>query len=345
MIFSKLTGYHLIQGTLLPFLGSTLITPVKEKNNETTVETAATLVEEVVHSHIPVLFNESIEGLNLKEGGVYVDCTVNRAGHSKRIAEIIGKKGVLVCIDLDKDALKEAEQILKKVDNHPKLHFIHSNFRHLPVILESLNITSVDGILADLGLSSHELDASGRGFSFRYNEPLTMTFNSHPTDDMTTAYDIVNFWSEQTIADVLYGFADETYAKRIASNIVKKRLEKEIKTTHELVDIVASSVPVVYRHKKTHFATKTFQALRMAVNDELGSVTDLIDSLQYVLKENGRACIITFHSTEDRIVKQSFRNYPEVLKIINKKAIVPSEEELQNNPRARSAQLRIVERI
>lgn len=295
--------------------------------------------------HIPVLLNESIEGLNLKEGGVYVDCTVNRAGHSTKIAERIGKKGTLVCIDLDKKALKEAEDILKKVPNHPKLHFVHSNFRHLPAILESLNINSVDGVLADLGLSSDELDESGRGFSFRFDEPLQMTFNSHPTDDMTTAYDIVNFWSESTIADVLYGFADEKYARRIASNIVKSRLVKEIKSTQDLCEIISASVPVMYRHRKTHFATKTFQALRMAVNDELGSVTDLIDSLQYVLKEGGRACIITFHSTEDRIVKQEMRSHNEFLKIITKKSIKVSEEEIEKNPRARSAQLRIVEHI
>lgn len=295
--------------------------------------------------HIPVLLNETIDGLNLKEGGVYVDCTVNRAGHSRKIAERIGKKGTLVCIDLDKKALKEAEEILKNVPNHPKLHFVHSNFRHLPAILESLNISSVDGVLADLGLSSDELDESGRGFSFRFDEPLQMTFNSHPTDDMTTAYDIVNFWSESTIADILFGFADEKYARRIASNIVKSRLDKEIKTTHDLCEIISASVPVVYRHRKTHFATKTFQALRMAVNDELGSVTDLIDSLQYVLKGGGRACIITFHSTEDRIVKQEMKNHNEFLNIITKKSIKVSEEEIEKNPRARSAQLRIVEHI
>ncbi len=295
--------------------------------------------------HIPVLLNETIEGLNLKEGGVYVDCTVNRAGHSKKIAETIGKKGVLVCIDLDKTALKEAESFLKSIPNHPKLHFVHSNFRHLPAILESLNIHQVDGVLADLGISSDELDKSGRGFSFRFNEPLQMTFNSHPTDDMTTAYDIVNFWSEGTIADILYGFADEKYSRRIASNIAKSRLEKEIKTTQDLCDVISDSVPIMYRHRKTHFATKTFQALRMAVNDELGSATDLIDSLQYVLKEGGRACIITFHSTEDRIVKQSLKSHSEFLKPITKKSIKVSEEEINNNPRARSAQLRIVEHI
>jgi 16S rRNA (cytosine1402-N4)-methyltransferase len=161
---------------------------------------------------------------------------------------------------------------------------------------------------------------------------------------MTTAYDIVNFWSESTIADVLYAFADERYARRIARAIVEARNEGEIKTTHQLVDAIKYAVPTTYRHGKTHFATKTFQALRMAVNDELGSIHDLVAALPHVLKPSGRAAIITFHSTEDRIVKQSLRSLDESLIIINKKAIIPTKEELHNNPRARSAQLRIAER-
>jgi 16S rRNA (cytosine1402-N4)-methyltransferase len=296
-------------------------------------------------SHIPVLLHESIENLLLKKGGTYVDCTTNRAGHSIEIAKAIGKTGTLICIDLDQDALLEAEKKLKKYKNAPTLHFVHSNFRHLKEILEKNNISRVDGVLADLGLSSEELDESGRGFSFRFNEPLQMTFDAHPTEDMTTAYDIVNFWSEETIADVLYAFADETYSRRIARAITSRRIEKPITTTEELVDVIASAVPAVYRHKKTHFATKTFQALRMAVNDELGSIKDLIDALPQVLMPEGRACIITFHSTEDRIVKQMLRSHEDTLTIISKKAIKPQEEELVSNPRSRSAQLRIAERI
>jgi len=296
-------------------------------------------------SHIPVLLHESIENLLLKKGGTYVDCTTNRGGHSIEIAKAIGKTGTLICIDLDQDALLEAEKKLKKYKNAPTLHFVHSNFRHLKEILEQNNISRVDGVLADLGLSSEELDESGRGFSFRFNEPLQMTFDAHPTEDMTTAYDIVNFWSEETIADVIYAFADETYSRRIARAITSRRVEKPITTTEELVDVIASAVPVAYRHKKTHFATKTFQALRMAVNDELGSIKDLVDALPEVLTPQGRACIITFHSTEDRIVKQMLRSHEDTLIIISKKAIKPQEEELVSNPRARSAQLRIAERI
>ncbi len=295
--------------------------------------------------HIPVLLHESIEGLNIKAGGTYVDCTTNRAGHSQEIAKAVGEEGVLICIDLDQDALQEARVVLEKIPNAPKIHFIHSNFRHLASILKDLKIAHVDGILADLGVSSQELDDSKRGFSFRTDDPLLMTFDAKPEEDMTTAYDIVNFWSESTIADILYGFADETYSRRIARRIIEKRDVAPIKTTFELVDVIASAVPALYRHRKTHFATKTFQALRMATNDELGSISDLIESLPKILASNGRACIITFHSTEDRIVKHKLRSNEETLKTINKKAIVPSDEEIKENVRARSAQLRIVERI
>lgn len=296
-------------------------------------------------SHIPVLLKETIDGLQIKKGGTYVDCTTNRAGHSVEIAKEVGKKGILVCIDLDNEALTQAKEKLDKIKNKPEIYFVHSNFRHLIFILENLKIESVDGILADLGLSSEELDESGRGFSFRFDEPLKMTFDGEEREDQTTAYEIINNWSEETIADILYGFADETYSYRIAHRIVERRKEKPIATTHELVDIIASAVPAAYRHRKTHFATKTFQALRMAVNDEIGSINELIDAIPKVLKLNSRACIITFHSTEDRIVKQGMRAKGDSLKMINKKAIVPTKEEEKENPRARSAQLRIVEKI
>jgi 16S rRNA (cytosine1402-N4)-methyltransferase len=295
--------------------------------------------------HIPVLLKESIEGLNIKSGGIYVDCTTNRGGHSVEIAKLLGAEGTLICIDLDQIALQEAREVIEKMKNLPKLHFIQSNFRYLPSILKDLKITHVDGILADLGVSSQELDESGRGFTFRFDEPLLMTFSAKPEEDETTAYDIVNCWSESTIADILYGFADEKYSRRIANAIVKKREETPIKTTFELVDVIGSAVPALYRHRKIHYATKTFQALRMATNDELGSIGDLLESLPTILASNGRACIITFHSTEDRIVKHKLRSHEGTLRMISKKAITPGDEEIKSNPRARSAQLRIVERI
>lgn len=295
--------------------------------------------------HIPVLLQESLEGLSLQEGGIYVDCTTNRGGHSIEIAKKIGETGTLICIDLDQEALAEARTNMEKLKKAPKIHFICSNYRFLPQILSDLKIDHVDGVLADLGISSQELDESGRGFSFTKDEPLLMTFIAKPEEDVTTAYDIVNFWSESTIADILYGFADEKYSRRIARAIVAHREVSPIETTFELVEIIKKSTPILYHHKKTHFATRTFQALRMAVNDELGGIGDLIHSLPDVLASNGRACLISFHSTEDRVVKNGLRTHIDTLKSITKKPIIPSEEEIKNNVRSRSAQLRIVERI
>lgn len=295
-------------------------------------------------THIPVLLTETLEGLALKKGGIYVDCTVNRGGHSIEIAKAIGKDGTLVCIDLDQVALAEAKEKLEGVKKGPTLHFVHSNFRHIVSILKQLNIDKVDGIIADLGVSSQELDSAKRGFSFRYDEPLKMTFDANPAEDMTTAYDIVNFWSESTIADVLFGFADETYSRRIASAIVEERTKTPIVSTFQLVEIIAAAVPAMYRHRKTHFATKTFQALRMAVNDELGSIGELLQALPDIVNHHGRICIITFHSTEDRIVKQGLRSQTDSLMMVSKKAIMPSSDEIKENPRSRSAQLRVAER-
>ncbi len=294
--------------------------------------------------HIPVLLKETIEGLNLKEGGTYVDATVNRGGHSKEIAKKIGKSGTLICIDLDQSALDEAKTNLEKIKNHPTFYFVNSNFRHLTSILKSLNIKEVDGIIADLGLSSQELDISGRGFSFKGEEPLLMTFLDKPDEDTLTAKDIVNTWSEENIANILYGFADEKYSRRIAHAIIKRRSLNEIKTTKDLVSCIEKAFPSSYKFGKVHFATKTFQALRMAVNDELNSIKDLILSANNYLKIGGRICLITFHSTEDRIVKQELRKYEDSFKIIKKKAIITSDEEIKENPRSRSAQLRIAEK-
>jgi 16S rRNA (cytosine1402-N4)-methyltransferase len=295
--------------------------------------------------HIPVLLHETIEGLQIKKGGTYVDCTTNRGGHSKEIVKALGSDGTLICIDLDETALVEAKELLEGINNRPTLHFVHSNFRHIKQILESFGINHVAGIIADLGLSSQELDSSGRGFTFRYDEPLLMTFDAVPGSDATTAYDILNYWSETTIADILFGFADERYAKRIAKKIVEYRIGKDIKTTFQLLDIIASAVPTLYKNRKTHYATKTFQALRMAANDELSSIQELIREGAKVLSPKGRMCIITFHSTEDRTVKQSYKENKDILKQITKKPIIPTDEEVKKNPRSRSAQLRIVEKI
>ncbi len=292
--------------------------------------------------HIPVMLQETIEALGLKEGFVVVDATTNRAGHSIEIAKQIGKSGTLVCIDLDEKALEEAKARLDKLHNSPKVIFVNRNFREIREILNDLQIEKVDAVVADLGLSSQELDVSGRGFTFQKNEPLLMTFSSKLSDDQLTAKDIVNNWQEETLADIIYYFADERYAKRIAKRIVEYRKTDEIQTTFQLVEIINSSIPNKYAHSKTNPATKTFQALRMAVNDEVGSMKDLINSLSDVLRIGGRASIITFHSIEDRIVKQTAREQ-KYLQAINKKPITASEQELKTNPRSRSAKLRIYE--
>jgi len=302
--------------------------------------------------HIPVLLNESIEALNLKPKDVVVDATVNRAGHSLEIAKKIGKSGTLICIDLDQDALSEAEKFLNKnlkAKDKPKIIFIKDNFRNLEKVLESLKIKSIDGLVADLGVSSQEIDDSGRGFSFQRDEPLLMTLkNPVEKGDLTAEY-IVNNWQEENLADIIYYYSDERYAKRIARNIIEARRGKEIKTTFQLVDIISKSVPLNYKHGKTHFATKTFQAIRIATNDEIGAEGDLLFALEKVLKEKSLASIITFHSGEDRVLKKFVKANKETLKLVkfeNKKDFIePSREEIRNNVRSRSAKLRVIQKL
>lgn len=295
--------------------------------------------------HIPVLLKESLHGLAIKSGGTYVDCTTNRAGHSVAIAQAIGRNGTLVCFDLDLTALGEAREKLEALAEQPRLHFVHANFRTLREKLSGLGIAHVDGVLADLGVSTEEIGPSGRGFSFLYDEPLLMTLKSPIQEGDLTAEDIVNTWKEETIATVLYGFADEEYSRRIARAIVVYREKSRITSTFTLRDIVRGAVPVSYLHRPINPATKTFQALRMAVNDELGAIQDLVDALPSVLSPKGRAAIITFHSTEDRLVKKTLLSHKESLANITKKPITPSEQEVSTNPRSRSAKLRITERL
>lgn len=313
--------------------------------------------------HLPILLEESLELLQLNKGQVVIDCTVNRAGHSQEFAREIGKNGTLICIDLDNDALLEAKYILENFAKYnsseiPNLIFVNDNFANLENILEKLEqensnsekfINKIDVIYADLGLSSQELDISGRGFSFLRDEPLLMTFKSQESltpDDITAEY-IVNNWEEETLASIIYNFADEKYSRKIAKAIVDKRENKDIKTTFELVEIIKESVPIYYQkghlEGRSHFATKTFQALRMAVNSELDNIITLLQSSKKVLKENGKIGIITFHSTEDRTVKKTAKELG--FSPINKKVIIAGETELKNNPRSRSAKLRVYQNM
>jgi 16S rRNA (cytosine1402-N4)-methyltransferase len=299
--------------------------------------------------HIPIMLTQCIEGLEIKEGDIVVDCTVNRGGHAKEFAKKLSKNEVLICIDLDSDALKEAEANinleLNDNESKPKIFYVNNNFSNLEIILKELGIEKVDKIFADFGLSSQELDVSGRGFSFMRDEPLLMTFKTEAninSDEDTTARDIVNYWGEESIANILFNFADERYSRRIAKGIIDARKIKTINTTFELVEIIKSSTPFAYHKLKTNPATRTFQALRMAVNDEIGAIVSLLNSSLKVLTENGRLAVLTFHSTEDRIVKHTARDIG--FKQINKKAIIAEREEVKENVRSRSAKLRIYEK-
>jgi 16S rRNA (cytosine1402-N4)-methyltransferase len=306
--------------------------------------------------HVPVLLRECIDGLNIKPDGIYVDGTLGRAGHSSVIA---GKltTGTLVGIDRDETAIVEAGKKLEQFSDRVKL--VHGNFRDVCSILDSLDIEKVDGMLFDLGVSSPQLDDGSRGFSYMSDAPLDMRMDKSSS---LTAYDVVNMWDEQEIKKILYEYGEERYAPKIAALIAKKRGEKPISTTFELVDIIRQAMPASALREKQHPAKRTFQAIRIAVNDELGSISDMLTNASDRLNVGGRLCVISFHSLEDRIVKNAFasrekgctcpKDFPvcvcgfkQTLKTLTRKPIVPGEEELKINPRSRSAKLRIAERV
>lgn len=297
--------------------------------------------------HVPVLLQEVMTGLQLEPGLTVLDCNMNRAGHSIEIAKMLGEKGHIIGIDLDAEALNEAMERLSTLKVHPRIHLMHSNFRNLDTVLHELGISSVDRVLFDLGLSSQELDISGRGFTFQKDEPLQMTFHNKPTEEMITAYDVVNDWSEETLADIIYYYSDEQFSRRIAKAIVERRKESPISTTTMLAEIVSHAVPTFYRNGKIHPATKTFQAIRIAVNDEMGAIKEALPKALTSLKQGGRLLVITFHSIEDRVVKQIYKEFAATNQaiIITKKPIVPTLHEVRENPRSRSAKLRIIEKL
>ncbi len=294
--------------------------------------------------HKSVLLKETIDGLNLGKGAIVVDGTFGGGGHSKEIC-VRYPDVKIIAIDQDKSAFKKAEHKFEglKCD----VAFKNANFRSIDKVLESLKIESVDGVILDLGLSSDQLENSGRGFSFMKDEPLLMTMKENPSPEDLTAKDVVNTWGEENLANIIYGYGEERFSRRIAKGIVDARQKMEIKTTFELVKIIESSVPSGYRKGRMHFATKTFQALRIAVNDELGALQDGLAKGFEVLKSGGRMSVISFHSLEDRIVKRFFKGKEnkKELKLINKKPIISGKEELKENKRARSAKLRVIEKI
>ena len=306
--------------------------------------------------HISVLLDECIEGLNIKPDGIYVDGTLGGAGHSSQIAKSL-TTGRLIGIDRDPVALKAAGERLAPYADRVTL--VHSNFCEIAQVLSDLNIDGVDGILLDLGVSSPQLDDSSRGFSYMADAPLDMRMNS---EDKLSAYDVVNAWSYEELKRILFDYGEERYAPKIASAICKKREEKPIETTLELVDVIRSAMPAQALREKQHPAKRSFQAIRIAVNDELGSVEKVMRDAIPCLNAGGRLAVITFHSLEDRIVKTAMAGAakgctcppsfpvcvcgkkPQV-QVITRKPIVSGDEELERNPRARSAKLRVCEKV
>jgi 16S rRNA (cytosine1402-N4)-methyltransferase len=296
-------------------------------------------------AHVSVLLQEIIEGLNIQKSDVYFDGTINGGGHSEAVAKLLGKEGMIVGTDLDANALAKARVRLEGVE--PKVVLIQSSFRNLDKVLDVSGAGRVDKILLDLGLSSNQFDESNRGFTFQKDEPLLMTFNNNPGEDDLTAWKIVNNWDEGNIAQIIESYGEERFAKRIARAIVETRAMGEIRTTNQLVEIIKNCLPKIVLHKKIHPATKTFQALRITVNDELGSLKEALEKGMEKLSSGGRFAIISFHSLEDRIVKVYFKKMAEEGrgKILTKRPIVATDDEISSNPRSRSAKLRIIEKI
>ena len=306
--------------------------------------------------HISVLLPECIEALKIRPDGIYVDGTLGMGGHSAAIAEKL-TTGLLIGIDRDETAIERAGERLRPFGERVRL--VHGNFRNTAAILDQLGIDGVDGMLFDLGVSSPQLDEADRGFSYMHDAPLDMRMDA--TDELN-AWFIVNCWPEEKLKRILYDYGEERYAPRIAAAILRARAEKPIATTMELVDVIRSAMPAQALREKQHPAKRTFQAIRIAVNDELEAVRCLMETAPDKLKPGGRIAVISFHSLEDRIVKLGIRDredgctcprefpvctcgFVQTLKSVTRKPILPTPEELAANPRARSAKLRVAERV
>lgn len=297
--------------------------------------------------HITVLQAEAVSTLNLRDDSVVVDCTLGSGGHAKAILDKLGKKGRYLGIDADPTAIEDNADLQSSYEANVKL--IHGNFRDLSTILASENLPQVDAILADLGWRMEQFSgdtALPRGFSFSSDEPLYMTFGN-PQSYPFTAADIVNDWAEEDIANVIYAYGEERFSRRIAKHLVEARKKIDITTAKQLAELVAEAVPKGPGRQKTHPATKTFQALRIAVNDEFEALTTLLNDGFTALTPGGRMAIISFHSLEDRIVKETFKTFVRAGEgaLVHKKPIAPTFTEVRDNPRARSAKLRTIEKL
>ncbi len=308
-------------------------------------------------NHISVLLQETIDSLAIKPDGIYVDGTTGGGGHSYEICKRLGAEGRLICIDQDTEALKAAGERLEPFAG--QITLIKSNYSQMKEVLKEQGIDKVDGIVLDLGVSSYQLDNGERGFSYRENAPLDMRMDQ---DSTVSARDIINEYSESELCRIIREYGEERFARNIARNICKKRQDKPIETTFELVDIIRGSMPAKARNAKGHPAKRTFQAIRIECNQELEVLQWALNDMVDMLKDGGRISIITFHSLEDRIVKTSFRKYENPCtcppdfpvcvcgnkskgKVITRKPILPSEEECNKNTRSKSAKLRVFERI
>lgn len=290
------------------------------------------------HIHTPVLLHESITALDIQKGDIIIDGTFGGGGHSSLIQESFGKDITLVCVDLDEDAQMRFRQKFGK----SSAIFVHDNYKNAKAILAKANLAHANKVLLDIGTSSFQLDVDTRGFSFNSDTPLQMTLSKEGSHTGFNAYDIINSWEESSIADIIFYYGEDPFARVIAKAIVKERSINPIKTSKQLGELIAT---IIKRKGRLHPATKTFQALRIAVNDELNVLKEALSSWWEHLAPGGRIAVISFHSLEDRIVKQWMRDVVGDKRVITKKPITPSDEELKVNPRARSAKLRIIEKI
>lgn len=308
-------------------------------------------------NHVSVLLKETIDGLNIKPDGIYVDGTLGGGGHSLEIAKRLSKNGHLYGIDRDTDAIEAAGERLREYSD--RFTAIHSNFYNAAEVLKNIGVQKIDGFILDLGVSSHQLDEADRGFSYMQDAPLDMRMDRGAP---YTAWNVVNEKSEKELNDIIFKYGEEKWAKRIAQFIVAEREKKPIDTTYELVEVIKKAVPKGARRDGPHPAKRTFQAIRIEINGELAILDKTVDDMTEMLSEGGRMCIITFHSLEDRIIKNAMKRHenpctcpPEFPvcvcgkvpdgKVITRKPILPSDEELEVNPRSRSAKLRIMEKI
>lgn len=310
----------------------------------------------IVFSHKSVLLYECIDGLNIKEDGTYCDLTTGGAGHSYEICKRI-PKGHHIALDRDDDALTAARQRLSEFGD--RVTFVKDNFKNISSVLENLGVDGIDGVLIDLGVSSYQLDTAERGFSYNADAPLDMRMNR---SDTLTAFDVINTYSKDRLKQIIFDYGEEKFAPRIASFICEAREEKPIKTTLELCEIIKNAIPPKAREKGHHPAKKTFQAIRIEVNGELESIRPALEGAVEKLNKGGRIAVISFHSLEDRIVKQTFADLARgctcppdfpvcvcgkkpIIKLVNRKPILPTEKEAEENPRSRSAKLRIAEKL